>query len=62
MMQLEAEAAAHSDCCLQMEEVIKQRLKAADDLRRAMGFPSKETTVYRLCNSEVLLGLMSCHT
>jgi len=52
IMQLDAEAAANADCCLNIEALLRQRLRAASELRRALDLPNEETTVFRLCNSE----------
>lgn len=52
LMQREAECKQDPDCVLDMEKLLLMRLKAAVELRRTLGLPSRKTTVYRLVNSE----------
>eukprot|EP00191_Tetraselmis_sp_GSL018_P006118 CAMPEP_0177595426 /NCGR_PEP_ID=MMETSP0419_2-20121207/10348_1 /TAXON_ID=582737 /ORGANISM="Tetraselmis sp., Strain GSL018" /LENGTH=491 /DNA_ID=CAMNT_0019086881 /DNA_START=192 /DNA_END=1667 /DNA_ORIENTATION=+ len=52
LMQFEEEARRSPGCCLDVDALIMERLRAACGLRKAIGLPSDQTDVYRLCNSE----------
>ncbi|KAK9830892.1 hypothetical protein WJX81_002094 [Elliptochloris bilobata] len=52
MMQLEEEARRERGLVLDLAALLAARMAAAVALRRALGLPSADTTVYRLINSE----------
>ncbi|KAI3866276.1 hypothetical protein MKW92_021547 [Papaver armeniacum] len=52
LMQLEDEAARDPSSALDMGRLLETRIRAAIDLRKALGLPSAHTNAYRLVNSE----------
>ena len=50
VMQLAADAEAEPAAVLDVQQLLRNRLAAAEQLRRALRLPSDRTNVYRLCN------------
>ena len=53
VLQLAADAEAEPSAVLDVGQLLRSRLRAAVQLRRALRLPSDHTDVYRLCNRSV---------